>query len=128
VHLSLAHQCKWLAKQEGWEAADLLRLLIWLSATPKFLGLPENERFQKQVQLQKTVGKRTYSPRLGGDTELLSVRLPQGPARLISAYAELTGQSRNQLVTGLLEMGLVVYLKAENAFLEAIRSVKPQVP
>jgi len=129
TRLSLAHQCRRLAEREGWEAADLLRVLILLSALPKFLSLPRNDRFQKQVQLRRMAGKRVYSPRVGaGHTVLLSVHLPQGVARLIATYADLTGQSRNDLVVGLLEMGLLMYLKAENAFLEAICSLNPRVP
>jgi hypothetical protein len=73
--------------------------------------------------------KRGYSPRVGStNTVFLSVRLPQGAAQLINTYASLTGQSRNELVIGLLEVGLVAYLKAENAFLEAICSLKPGAP
>ena len=72
----------------------------------------------------RITGKRGYSPRVGAsNTVLLSVGLPQGVSRLITAYANMTGQSRNELVIGLLEMGLVTYLKAENAFLEAICSL-----
>jgi len=129
TRVRLAYHCKRLARSEGWETADLLRVLILLSATSKFLTLPGNERFQTQVQLHRTIGKRGYSPRVGAsNTVLLSVRLPRGAAQLITTYASLTGQSRNELVIGLLEVGLVAYLKAENAFLEAIRSLKPAVP
>jgi len=125
---SLARQCRRVAEREGWETADLLRVVILLSATPEFLRLPRNERFQKQVQLRRIIGKRVYSPRVGaGHTVLLSVQLPQGPARLIATYADLTGQSKNQLVVGLIEIGLLMYLKAENAFLEAIGSLEPRV-
>jgi len=46
---------------------------------------------------------------------------------LIATYADLTGQSKNQLVVGLIEIGLLMYLKAENAFLEAIGSLEPRV-
>jgi len=127
VHL--AYHLEGLARSEGWETADLLRLLILLSAASRFLTLPGNERFQKQVQLHRITGKRGYSPRVGAsNTVLLSVRLPQGAARLITTYANLTGQSRNELVVGLLEMGLLMYLKAENAFLEAIVSLKTRAP
>ena len=129
ARVHLAYHLKGLARSEGWETADLLRLLILLSAASRFLTLPGNERFQKQVQLHRITGKRGYSPRVGAsNTVLLSVRLPQGAAQLITTYASLTGQSRNELVIGLLEVGLVMYLKAENAFLEAIRSLKPAVP
>lgn len=121
----LAHHLKGLARSEGWETADLLRLVILLSAASRFLTLPGNERFQKQVQLHRITGKRGYSPKVGAsNTVLLSVRLPQGAARLITTYANLTGQSRNELLVGLLEMGLLMYLKAENAFLEAIHSLQ----
>ena len=129
TRVSLAHHCRSLARRQGWQTADLLRVLILLSATSRFLALPRNERFQTQVQLHRITGKRGYSPRVGStNTVLLSVRLPQGAAQLITTYASLTGQSRNELVIGLLEVGLVAYLKAENAFLEAIRSLKPAVP
>jgi hypothetical protein len=129
ARISLPYQYRRLAQREGWETADLLRVLILLSLTPKFLGLRRNERFQKQVELRRIAGKRGYSPRVGSShTVLLSVRLPHGASRLITTYADLTGQSRNELVVGLLEMGLLMYLKAENAFLEAIRSLKPGAP
>jgi len=125
TRVSLAYHCKRLARREGWETADLLRVLICLSAISKFLALPGNERFQTQVRLHRMTGKRGYSPRVGAtNTVLLSVRLPRGAAQLITTYASLTGQSRNELVIGLLEVGLVAYLKAENAFLEAIGSVE----
>jgi hypothetical protein len=125
ARVRLAYHLKGLARRQGWETADLLRLLILLSAASRFLTLPGNERFQKQVQLHRITGKRGYSPRVGAsNTVLLSVRLPQGAAQLITTYASLTGQSRNELVIGLLEVGLVMYLKAENAFLEAIHSLQ----
>jgi hypothetical protein len=74
-------------------------------------------------------GKRAYNPRVGGGhTILLSVQLPQGASQLITTYAELTGQLRNELVVGLLKIGLLMYLKAENAFLEAIHSLKLTAP
>ena len=129
ARVHLAYHLKGVARRQGWETADLLRLLILLSAASRFLTLPGNERFQKQVQLHRITGKRGYSPRVGAsNTVLLSVRLPQGAARLITTYANLTGQSRNELVVGLLEMGLLMYLKAENAFLEAIVSLKTRAP
>jgi hypothetical protein len=129
TRIRLAYHCKELARSEGWETADLLRLLILLSATSRFLALPGNERFQTQVQLHRITGKRGYSPRVGAsNTVLLSVRLPEGAARFITTYANLTGQSRNELLIGLLEMGLVAYLKAGNAFLEAVLSLKRTEP
>ena len=129
TRVRLAYHCKRLARSEGWETADLLRLLILLSATSKFLALPKNERFQTQVLLHGATGKRGYSPRVGAsNTVLLSVRLPRGAAQLITTYASLTGQSRNELVIGLLEVGLLAYLKAESTFLEAIHSLKLTAP
>jgi len=126
TRVSLAYHCKRLARVEGWETGDLLRLLILLSATSKFFALPRNERFRTQVQLHGITGKRGYSPRAGAsNTVLLSVRLPRGAAQLITTYASLTGQSRNQLIIRFLEVGLVAYLKAGNAFLESIRMLKP---
>jgi hypothetical protein len=124
TRISLAYHCKRLAQREGWETADRLRVLICLSATSRFLGLPENERFQEQVQLHRMTAKRGYSPRVGSsNTVHLSVRLPQGAAQLITMHASLTGQSRNELVIGLLQVGLVAYLRAENAFLKAVVSM-----
>jgi hypothetical protein len=125
IRASLAYRCRWLAEREGWETADLLRVLLCLSATPKFLSLPRNERFQKLVKLRGITGKRVYGPRVGGGhTVLLSVRLPQGPSWLITTYADLTGHSRNELIVRFIEMGLVIYLKAQNVLLEAIRSIR----
>jgi hypothetical protein len=129
TRVSLAHHCRSVARRQGWQTADLLRVLILLSATSKFLTLPGNKRFQTQVQLHRITGKRGYSPRVGStNTVLLSLRLPRGAAQLITTYASLTGQSRNELIIGLLEVGLVAYLKAGNALLETIHPLKLTTP
>jgi len=106
-----------------------VRVLICLSALSKFLALPRNQRFQTQVRLHRMTGKRGYAPRIGAtNTVLLSVRLPRGAAQLITTYASLTGPARNRLIIGLLELGLLAYLKAENAFLETVCSLNSRTP
>lgn len=131
-----ALHCRRLAEREGWEAADLARVLICLGGAFSFLALdiPEaGERFKTLSTLGKAasvvdtaIGKRTQRPYAStgpGGSELLTLRLPQGLSNIVTAYATRSGRSVSQVLGMFLDRGLVIYLKGENALLGAIRSL-----
>jgi len=133
--LTLLH-CRRLAEREGWETADLARVLICLGGAFSFLALdiPNiGERFKSLANigravaaLDATLGKparRPYASTGLGGGELLTLRLPQGFSNIVTAYATRSGRSVSQVLGMFLDRGLVIYLKGENALLEAIRSL-----
>jgi hypothetical protein len=53
------------------------------------------------------------------------LRLPRGLSRIVDIYANAKSGSRNETLARFLERGYVVHKKAENAVLEAMRSLGP---
>lgn len=135
--LVLEH-CKRRAVIEGWQLSDLARVLVCLGATASFLRLQDPdalERFKTMATLDRAakhldmaIGKRrgrTNAPRQLGETVLLPLRLPRGLCRTITIYADTSGRSRNEVLAMFLERGLIIYLRGQNAMLDAIQSLKP---
>jgi hypothetical protein len=131
-----ALHCRRLAEREGWEAADLARVLICLGGAFSFLALdiPEaGERFKSLATLGKAarvadtaIGKRARRPYAStgpGGSALLTLRLPQGLSNIVTAYATGSGRSVSHVLGIFLDRGVVIYLKGENALLHAIRSL-----
>lgn len=129
-----ATHCRRLAEREGWETADLARVLICVGGAFSFLSLdiPEaGERFKTLANLGRAVraldvaigkpARRPYASIGIGGGELLTLRLPQGLSNIVTAYAARSGRSVSQVLGMFLDRGLVIYLKGENALLEAIR-------
>ena len=56
------------------------------------------------------------------DTDVITLILPSGLARLIVAYANIHRFSKNDLCGSLLMKGLMIYMAGEKAFLQAIAS------
>jgi hypothetical protein len=135
--LTLLH-CRRLAEREGWETADLARVLICLGGAFSFLALdiPDaGEGFKTLATLGKAarvvdaaIGKparRPYASTGQRGSELLALRLPQGLSNIVTAYATRSGRSVSHVLGMFLDRGLVIYLKGENALLDAIRSLGP---
>jgi len=132
-----AMHCRRLAGREGWETADLARVLICLGAAFSFLALdiPEaGERFKTLANLGRAVraldnalgkpARRPYASTGLGGGELMTLRLPQGLSNIVTAYATRSGRSVSRVLGMFLDRGLVIYLKGKNALLNAIRSLK----
>jgi hypothetical protein len=128
--------CRRLAEREGWEIADLARVLICLGGAFSFLALhiPDaGEGFKTLATLGRAVGalddalgkpgRRPYASTGVGGGELLTLRLPQGLSNIVTAYASRSGRSVSHVLGMFLDRGLVIYLKGENALLDAIRSL-----
>lgn len=133
--LTLLH-CRRLAEREGWETADLARVLICLGGAFSFLAvdIPEaGERFKTLATLGKAArvvdtatekrARRPYASAGPGGSELLTLRLPQGLSYIVTAYATRSGRSMSHVLGMFLDRGLVIYLKGEKALLDAIRSL-----
>jgi hypothetical protein len=141
----LLFQVKSVAQKERWAVSDLLRMLIVLGAVVRWLGLREQEnlgRLQKMVRLggmadmlEKAASHKRRTriypivrDDAGRATEVVTLILPAGYARLIEAYAATKRTSKSDACETLLTTGLVSYLTAENALLQAIQHVRRQSP
>ena len=137
----LLFRVKGVAQKERWALSDLVRMLIVLGAAVKWLGLREQEnqdRLEKTVRLggmADMLEKATsHKPRTriyplvrddaGQPTDVVTLILPAGYARLIEVYAATKRTSKSDACTTLLTVGVVTYLTAENALLQAIQRVR----
>ena len=120
-----------IALEDGWELADLIRVLICLGADASFLSLnnPERRRkFENKSYLAKAVrtfdamlGKPTprgYSNRQSRDTSVLSIRIPKSFDTNVSRYA--ADSSVNATYEFFLVSGLVLHMKGQDALLAAL--------
>jgi hypothetical protein len=124
-----------IALEDGWEFADLVRVLICIGADAAFLSLnnPENRRrFSAKVYLAKAVsafdamlGKPTprgYSIRQSRDTSVLSIRTPQSFDLNVTRSA--AGSSVNATYEFFLLSGLILHMKGQATLLGALNSTK----
>ena len=136
----MAAHCRRLAIREGWEIADLARMLICLGAIASFLSLREQETaesFKRRAIMSETVtvldsvlgrpSRRPHALPGIGESELLTVRLPLGLSRIVAAYANTSGRSVNHALRIFLERGLIMYMKGENNLLETVRSINEEL-
>ena len=117
--------------------SDLGRTLVALAAAATWLGLETEEnlaRLKSVAYLGRVsdgIGKvipavrhrRPYAPRASQDTDVISLILPSGLARLIEAYANVHRFSKNDLCGNLLMKGLMIYMGAEKGLLQAFGSI-----
>jgi hypothetical protein len=128
-----AETLRWLAIKDGWEFADLARVLICLGADASFLSLnnPEKRgRFESRAFLTRAIrtfdavtGKPTprgYSDRQSRDTSVLTIRIPKSLDTSIRNYAR--DSSVNATCELFLVSGLILHMKGQNALLEALSS------
>ena len=132
-----------MAQKEGWAFSDFVRMLIVLGAAVKWLGLRRQEnqdRLGKMVRLGRMADMlekaASHKPRTriypivrddtGRATDVVTLILPTGYARLIEAYATTKRMSKSDACETLLTTGMVTYLTAENTLLQAIQRVAKQ--
>jgi hypothetical protein len=124
-----------IALEDGWEFADLIRVLICIGADAAFLSLnnPERRRrFSSKTYLAKALsafdamlGKPTprgYSIRHGRDTSVLSIRTPKSFDMNVRRYA--AGSSVNATYEFFLVSGLILHMKGQATLLGALNSTK----
>jgi hypothetical protein len=124
----LAFRLMELAREEGWQLADFVRVLICLAACPSFLTLEGPERLDV-IKAKNVLGRlvsildstsiesRPYAVRVNSGTRPLVVHVPVQVAQLIRNYAEIVGRSRNEVCSELLTQGLLLYHRGRQALL-----------
>jgi hypothetical protein len=136
----LLEHCRRRAVEEGWQLAELARMLICLGATARFRSLadPESsERFKRLATMSKAsaslevaIGRhprgRRNEPKGIARTTLFPIHLPRGFHDLISTYSATTGRSINSVLSGFLKTGYIIYMQGQNTFLETIRSLQEE--
>jgi hypothetical protein len=139
----LLFQVKTVAQKEGWAFSDLVRMLIVLGATVSWLRLRNQEDLDRLGKIAH-VGRvaemlneavshkrrtRIYPvvrQDAGPATDVVTLILPGGYGRLIEAYAATKRTSKSDACERLLTFGLIAYLTAENALLQAIQRTRGQ--
>jgi len=139
----LLFQVKGVAQKERWAVSDLVRMLIVLGAVMSWLRFQKQEnqdRLGKIVRLGGMVDllekAASHKPRTrvypvvrndaGRATDVVTLILPAGYARLIEAYAATKRTSKNDVCETLLTIGLTAYLSAVNALLHAMQRARGQ--
>lgn len=136
----LLEHCRKRAVEEGWQLAELVRVLICLGATARFraLGEPEaSERFKRLARMSKASAsldvdmgrhprRRRNEPKGIARTTLLAVHLPRGFYDLMSTYSATTGRSINSVLAGFLKTGYIIYVRGQNTFLEMVCSLQEE--
>ncbi len=115
-----AYPIKRLASMEGWEAADLLRVLIVLGLREAF---QDTEHLARRLKHGASVS-RILRP-LKAETAssvVMDLRLPEGLATIVDIYARKTAASRNQALGELISAGTKVYCESELSFQKALKA------
>ncbi len=137
----LLFHVKSVAQKERWALSDLMRMLIVFGAAVSWLGLRKQENLDRLGKIARTggmadmlAGAVSHKPRTrlypvvrddaGRATDVVTLILPAGYARLIEAYAATNRMSKSDACERLLTIGLTTYLTAENALLQAIQRVR----
>jgi len=125
----IAYMVKELAEEEGWEQADLFRVLICAGACLSFSTLEKPERLDVikandilariPSLLSPDFGRgRPYAIRVGSGTRVLVVHVPVELAHVIQDYAKILRTSRNETCGLLLAHGLFMYLNGKRKLLK----------
>jgi hypothetical protein len=139
----LLFHVKSVAQKERGAFSDLMRMLIVLGATVMWLGLRKQENVDRLEKIVRLGGMAdmlekaaSHKPRTriypivrddaGRATDVVTLILPAGYARLIETFAATKRTSKSDACETLLTTGLVTYLRAENALLQAIQRVRRQ--
>jgi hypothetical protein len=139
----LLFHVKRVAQKERWAVSDLMRMLIVLDATVSWLRLQKQEdvgTFEKMAHVGRVADilseAVSHKPRTriypvvrddtSQATDVVTLILPAGYARLIETYAATKRISKSDACETLLTFGLIAYSKAENVLLQALQRVREQ--
>lgn len=130
------HLCVQVARDLGWQQADLLRTLVSIGATFSFLAGQDANRVKAATDLLGGLklmapwsgygrGGRPYATRLRGrDSELVTISLPRSLCELVGIYAEMHDASRNETYCKLLQRGLIAFAEAQASLLKSFRETE----
>ena len=110
---------KQLASTEGWEAGDLVRVLIVLGLREAF---QDTEHLAKRLKHGGFVSRmlRPFKAEVASSV-VMDLRLPEGLAMIVDVYARRTAASRNQALGELILAGTKAYCEAELSFHKALK-------
>ena len=111
------HPIKQLASTEGWEAGDLLRVLVVLGLREAF---QDTEHLEKRLKYSGFVSRmlRPLKPHISN--VVVDLRLPEGLATIVDIYARKTAANRSQALGELITAGTQAYREAELSFRKAL--------
>lgn len=109
-----------LANTEGWEAGDLVRVLIVLGLREAF---QDTEHLTKRLKRGGLVSRmlRPLKAEVASSV-IMDLRLPEGLATIVDIYARKTAASRNQALGELITAGTAAYCEAELSFRKALKA------
>jgi hypothetical protein len=109
---------------EGWEVADLLRVVTVLGLLEAF---QETERLTKRLKYG-ALTRDILRPFKAGraSSVVMDLRLPEGLAIIVDVYARKTTASRNQALSRLILAGTKAYCEAKLSFLRALKASRTE--
>jgi hypothetical protein len=115
---------KQLASSEGWEAGDLMRVLIVLGLRKAF---QDTEHLTKRLKHGGFVSHmlRPFKAEIASSV-IMDLRLPEGLAAIVDIYARRTAASRNQALRELILAGTKAYCEAELSFHKALKASRTE--
>jgi hypothetical protein len=111
---------KRLASMEGWEVADLLRVVTVLGLLEAFQETERLTRRLKYGALTRDIFRPFKAER--ASSVVMDLRLPEGLAVMVNVYARKTTASRNQALRGFILAGTKSYCEAKLSFIRALKA------
>jgi hypothetical protein len=115
---------KRLASMEGWEVADLLRVLTVLGLLEAFQETEHLTRRLKYGALARYMLRPFKAER--ASSVVMDLRLPEGLAMIVDVYARKTAASRNQALSRFILAGTKSYCEAKLSFLRALKASRTE--
>jgi hypothetical protein len=115
---------KRLASMEGWEVADLLRVVTVVGLLESFKETERLTRRLKYGALTRDI-LRPFKA-LRASSLVMDLRLPEGLAMIIDVYARKTTASRNLALSRLILAGTKTYCEAKLSFLRALKASRTE--
>jgi hypothetical protein len=115
---------KRLASMEGWEAGDLLRVLVVLGLQEAF---QDTEHLAKRLKRGEFVSRmlRPFKAKIASSV-VMDLRLPERLAKIVDIYARKTTASRNQALRELILAGTKAYCEVELSFGKALKASRSE--
>jgi hypothetical protein len=113
------HPIKQVASTEGWEAGDLLRVLVVLGLREAF---QDTEHLEKRLKYSGFVSRMLRPLRAHASDVVVDLRLPEGLATIVDIYARKTAANRSQALGELITAGTQAYCEAELSFRKALKT------
>ena len=119
-----AYPIKRLASIEGWEVADLLRVVIVLGLLEAF---QDTERLTRRLKYG-ALARDMFRPFKAecASSVIMDLRLPEGLAMMVDVYARKTAASRNQVLSGLILAGTKAYCETDLSFRKALQASRTE--